>query len=86
MASGTLTDGTVTWSYGDAPGPDRVVFEYSPDGVNWRPIRQPDALHLLARDVPAGAVRSVYFRLTAPTSSSGTGVFQAAVRVVAVAP
>jgi hypothetical protein len=64
-----------------------VKWEFSKDGTTWTTFTLADMLFTLDdNDVPTGATRDVYFRLTMPTATTSANQHSATVTVVAVAP
>jgi hypothetical protein len=86
LGAAAFSDGSVSWAYGDEPGADRARLAYSLDGSTWRTVREANALHYLAMNVPKDEECDVFFRLTLPTMSTSSEVFHTNIQIVAVAP
>ena len=82
----TFSDGINVWDLGTISGPNRVVWEFSANGVAYTTMTAPDSLQPLAAGVPTGGMVSIYFRLTMPAATSSTNQHSATLTVVAVPP
>ena len=75
-----------TWSLGTSNGADTAVWQFSPDGITWTTFTQADLNFPLASGLGHDSSQNVDFRMTLPTSSTGSAEYTAAVTIVAVTP
>ena len=72
-----FSDGVNTWALGAAigdNGPDRVVWEFSPDEAAWTVFDEAGVVFDLAQGLKDGQTQKIFFRLTMPTDIiSGSG-------------
>lgn len=81
-----FSDGGNTWNLGGSAGSDQVHFEFSPDGSGWTTFAAADTLYTFDTNVPNGATRNLYLRLTAPTGSGSFAEHSATITIVASVP
>ena len=75
-----------TWSLGGANGANQAKWEFSKDDSTWTTLTTADTLFTLDQNVPTGATRNLYLRLTMPTSTTSANQHSATITVVAVSP
>jgi hypothetical protein len=86
VKSTNFSDGANTWTLGAANGPNQVKWEFSKDGVVWTTFASANTLVSFDTNVAQGASRSLFLRLTLPTSTSSNNEHSATVTIVATAP
>jgi len=86
VRSTNFSDGSNTWTLGATNGADQVKWEFSEDGITWTTFSSANTLFTLDTNVAEGQSRSMYLRLTTPTSSSSGNEHAATVTFVASAP
>jgi len=86
IRSSSFSDGSNTWSFGDASGANQVKWEFSKDGTNWSTFNLADNLYTFDTNVAQAQTRNVFFRIMAPSSTSSTNPHNATVTIVATSP
>ncbi len=75
-----------TWSLGTGNGPDTALWQFSPDGTTWTTFTDANLNFPLVSGLSHDSSQNVDFRMTLPTSSSGSAEYNVAVTIVAIAP
>jgi len=86
VRASTFTDGTNTWTFASSSGANDVKFEFSKDGTAWTTILLANTLYALDTNVAQSATRSVYLKITTPTSTTSYSQYSTMVTVVASVP
>lgn len=81
-----FTAGASNWTLGTTNGSDQVVWEYSADGTTWTTFTTTDTLYPLASSVARCGTKTLYLRLTMPTSTTSSEQHTANITVVATMP
>lgn len=86
VKSTSFSDGNNIWSLGDTNGTDKVLWEFSKDETNWTTFSQADTFYAFDANVAQGDTRTLYTRLTTPTSTSSFQQHSADVTILATSP
>jgi len=86
IESTNFTESTNTWTLGSGSGADQVKWEFSKDGSAWSTFLAPATNYTFDTSVATSASRSLYLRLTTPTSTNFYNQFTSTVTVTASAP
>jgi len=87
IKSSSFTDGSNIWSLGSSSnGSEQVFWEFSKDETNWTTFAAADTLYSFDTNVSTSSTRSLYLRLTTPTSTSSYNQHSSTVTIVASAP
>lgn len=86
IKSGAFSDGSDTWTLGAANGANQAKWEFSKDGSVWNTFSVVDSLYTFDTNVAQSATRSLYLRLTMPTSFANHNPHSSTVTIVASSP
>ena len=86
IKTSVFSDGENVWSLGSSNGENQVKWEFSKDGVNWTTFLVADESYVFDENVPQGATRNLYLRLTMPTSTSSYNQYGVNITIVASSP
>lgn len=86
IKSTVFNDGSNTWSLGDTNGVDEVLWEFSKDETSWTTFTQADTFYTFDTNVAQGETRTLYTRLTTPTSTGSFRQHNTDVTILATTP
>lgn len=86
IKSTVFSDGSNTWSLDTTNGADTVLWEFSKDETNWTTFAQADAFYTFDSNVAEGETRTLYTRLTTPTSTNSFQQYSTDVTILATVP
>jgi len=81
-----FSGGGNNWSLGTSNGSEQVKWEFQKSGSSWTTFETNDYLYVLENNVPQGESRTIYFRLTTPTSTVSSADHSATITIVASPP
>jgi hypothetical protein len=86
IKSTIFSGGGNNWSLGTSNGSEQVKWEFQKSGGSWTTFETNDYLYVLENNVPQGESRTIYFRLTTPTSTVSAADHSATITIVASPP
>ncbi len=86
VRSTDFSDGTNSWTLGNASDDNQVKWEFSPDNSAWIIFSAPDTLYNLADDIANGGFQDLHLRITMPAASASSNQYSSTITIVATAP
>lgn len=86
IKASAFSDGGNSWTFASTTGADQVKYEFSKDNSAWTTFLIADNLYAFDTNVATSGTRSIYLRITTPTSSASYSQYSTTVTIVGSAP